>query len=100
MRQGGHRVLLVFVAAWPGPAPLGIGVRRWCQRHSFSIPPHRELKRHLFVIEERIVESLAWEPASPLYSLIVQSSAPSGAAPAGLCAASNENQVRGSHGGL
>eukprot|EP00955_Chlamydomonas_euryale_P013108 141459-Chlamydomonas_euryale.AAC.1 len=30
----------------------------------------RELKRHLFVIEERIVESLAWAPGSPLYTLL------------------------------
>nr|BAN18542.1 retinoblastoma-like protein [Volvox africanus] len=30
----------------------------------------RELKRHLFLIEEKILESLAWEPGSSLYSHI------------------------------
>nr|BAN18534.1 retinoblastoma-like protein [Yamagishiella unicocca]BAN18535.1 retinoblastoma-like protein [Yamagishiella unicocca] len=31
----------------------------------------RELKRHLFLIEEKILESLAWEPGSSLYHLII-----------------------------
>nr|ADI46925.1 MAT3m [Volvox carteri f. nagariensis] len=31
----------------------------------------RELKRHLFLIEEKIIESLAWEPGSSLYTHIV-----------------------------
>ncbi|PNH01487.1 Retinoblastoma-related protein, partial [Tetrabaena socialis] len=30
----------------------------------------RELKRHLFLIEEKILESLAWEPGSSLYHVI------------------------------
>nr|ABM47317.1 retinoblastoma-related protein [Volvox carteri f. nagariensis]ACA58120.1 retinoblastoma-related protein 1 [Volvox carteri f. nagariensis]ADI46854.1 MAT3f [Volvox carteri f. nagariensis] len=30
----------------------------------------RDLKRHLFLVEEKILESLAWEADSPLYSLI------------------------------
>nr|BAN18540.1 retinoblastoma-like protein [Pleodorina starrii]BAN18541.1 retinoblastoma-like protein [Pleodorina starrii] len=37
-----------------------------------SIPAlPRELKRHLFLIEERILESLAWEPGSSLYHHII-----------------------------
>ena len=44
-------------------------------------PRCRELRRHLFVVEEKILESLAWEPASPLYNLIVQAAA-AAAAPA------------------
>ncbi|KAG2429306.1 hypothetical protein HXX76_011074 [Chlamydomonas incerta] len=31
----------------------------------------RELKRHLFLIEEKILECLAWQPGSSLYHLIV-----------------------------
>nr|BAN18530.1 retinoblastoma-like protein [Gonium pectorale]BAN18531.1 retinoblastoma-like protein [Gonium pectorale]BAU61598.1 retinoblastoma-like protein [Gonium pectorale] len=34
-----------------------------------SLP--RELKRHMFLIEEKILESLAWEPGSSLYFHIV-----------------------------
>ena len=41
-------------------------------RHQPSLP--RELQRHLFSIEERIVESLAWLPGSPLYPLVFRSS--------------------------
>ncbi len=40
-------------------------------KHGSRLLP-RELKRHLFLIEERIVESLAWEPGSPLFTLIAQ----------------------------
>nr|BAN18536.1 retinoblastoma-like protein [Eudorina sp. 2006-703-Eu-15]BAN18537.1 retinoblastoma-like protein [Eudorina sp. 2006-703-Eu-15] len=34
-----------------------------------SLP--RELKRHMFLIEEKILESLAWEPGSSLYNHIL-----------------------------
>jgi len=40
-------------------------------RHQPSLP--RELQRHLFSIEERIVESLAWFPGSSLYPMIFKS---------------------------
>ena len=30
----------------------------------------KELRRHLFSVEERILESLAWKPGSTLYPLI------------------------------
>lgn len=55
-------------------------VQNWCScpKPVCTLPPLpccSELKRHLFVIEERILESLAWEPASPLYNLIVQAAA-------------------------
>lgn len=33
----------------------------------------RDLKRHLFLIEEKIIESLAWEAGSSLYHLILHS---------------------------
>ncbi|KAG1659063.1 hypothetical protein FOA52_012064 [Chlamydomonas sp. UWO 241] len=35
-----------------------------------GLPLPRELKRHLYAIEERVVEALAWEPGSPLYALL------------------------------
>lgn len=37
-------------------------------RHEPTLP--KELKRHMFLIEERILESMAWEPGSVLYQVI------------------------------
>mmetsp|Transcript_9001 Transcript_9001/g.19330 ORF Transcript_9001/g.19330 Transcript_9001/m.19330 type:complete len:1231 (-) Transcript_9001:1802-5494(-) len=38
-------------------------------KHMPSLP--RELKRHLFMVEEKILESLGWEVGSPLYTILM-----------------------------
>ncbi|GFR43170.1 hypothetical protein Agub_g4220 [Astrephomene gubernaculifera] len=48
----------------------------------------RELKRHMFLIEEKILESLAWEPGSSLYHLIVNVRSENDAPPPAPAAAS------------
>ncbi|PNW81668.1 hypothetical protein CHLRE_06g255450v5 [Chlamydomonas reinhardtii] len=50
----------------------------------------RELKRHLFLIEEKILECLAWEPGSSLYHLIVNVHTENEAAAAAAAAAMQE----------
>ncbi|KAK9837434.1 hypothetical protein WJX81_002188 [Elliptochloris bilobata] len=45
-------------------------------RHEPTLP--RELKRHLFSIEERVLEALAWQRGSSLYPLLVAACAPAG----------------------
>lgn len=70
-------------------------------RHEPTLP--RELRRHLFSIEERVLEALAWQRGSSLYPLLVAACASAGAAsPRGAAGASppsprgspDENQAR------
>lgn len=59
---------------------------------SLQVPLPRELKRHMFVIEERIVEGLAWVPGSPLYALLRQAAQANGMAPPPAAAAAADGQ--------
>lgn len=45
-------------------------------RHIPADAVPRELKRHLFSIEEKILEAQAWERGSSLYPLLVSACAP------------------------
>jgi len=46
----------------------------------------RELKRHLFSIEEKILEAQAWEKDSSLYPILIAACSPAKASPEGSSA--------------